>query len=152
MAKKSAKNAGGVAVANPVAKVLKEMGAHAEKIRNDDDQDVSMLLANEHDTFAQGDVYITKLNALPKEIEEITPVAKLAPGETQGSRHELAHLDGVRMYRRKTMQECDGPLLQFTKPNDITHPEHGNVVNIPPGFYAITYQQTGDQIRRRVRD
>ncbi len=147
------KNEGGAAVAeNPVALVLKQMGEHAEMIRNDDDQDVSTQLTSHMDTFAQGDVYITKIDALPDGVEEITPVAQLAPGETQGSRHLLAHLDGVKMFRRKTMRECDGPILQLTKVNDITHPEHGNACNIQPGFYAISYQQTGDQIRRRVRD
>lgn len=132
---------------------LETMASHAKRTANDDDVDVSGVLKKFPDTYAQGDVYITRLDALPSGVTEMKDMQRqLAPGETQGSRHLLRHLDGVKMYKRNSAQECDGPVLQLTQVNDIEHPEHGNLCNIAPGFYAITYQQTGDQMRRRVRD
>ena len=140
--------------------VLQELAVHAAKVCSDADVDASNLFKAVMDTFPQGDVYITYLGknmadaaaVINEKLTEIPLVQQLAPGNTQGSRHLLRHLTGVQMFRRPNPQECDGAILVLNKSNDICHPEHGNLVNIPPGVYGVTYQQTGDQIRRRVRD
>lgn len=157
----SARAGGAVVAGRTATQVLQDIALHADNIKNDADVDASNMFTKTMQAFAQGDVYIVFLGETmeaakgPGKLDAITVTEfqqQLAPGDTQGSRHELAHADGVVMYRRNSAQECDGPILHLTKPNDITHPEHGNLVNIPPGVYGIVYQQTGDQLRRRVRD
>jgi hypothetical protein len=101
----------------------------------------------------QGDVYFWKLAALPQDIVEVTPYAQLAPGQTLGSRHCLASIAGVRMFQRKDPGPLDGPILLFAEPGTVTHPTHGDIVNIPAGaIIRITYQQMYANTVRRAID
>lgn len=105
----------------------------------------------------QGDVYITLINGemLPAsaDLKRRPPSEKLAPGETQGSRHCLAHLRGVTMYELANPGPYDGPIMDLAEPNVVEHPEHGHC-HLPVGLYAITYQRTEDAEgrQRRVQD
>ncbi len=103
------------------------------------------------DYHRQGDIYIQRIEKLPKSAKTSTVHLQLVPGETQGSRHCLDSLDGVTMYTKPDATPLDGPLLRTTQERTITHPEHGHVT-IPAGIYAITYQRQYANELRRVAD
>lgn len=112
--------------------------------------------ASAGDSFRQGDLYITRLDALPSDIKPLEAKpgqdpAQLAEGTTQGSRHVLDSLEGVEMYELATKTALDGPILNLAKERTVTHPEHGHVC-LPPGSYAITYQRAYAEELRRVAD
>lgn len=120
----------------------------AETIRNNEPQRFPEA-ASHGDTFRQGDLYIELLSAVPAgAIQEKKSSAQLAPGTTQGSRHILDSLKGVKMYRLGSPTVLDGPILDLSKERTITHPEHGHVV-LPAGVYGVTYQRAfADELRR----
>ena len=100
----------------------------------------------------QGDIYLTKLGAVPKDAIAVESYAQLAPGATLGSRHCLDHLDGVRMYHLRQSTALDGPIIETFRPVTITHPKHGDIVDIPAGAVIhVTYQRMyADELRRVV--
>lgn len=110
--------------------------------------------ASPGDGHRQGDVCVWLLDALPvgckiqKHVE-----LQIAPGNTQGSRHCLDSVDGVKLYLREQPDFFQGPILRMIVERTITHPEHGDVI-LPPGLYEITYQRTLDREMRarRVED
>lgn len=103
------------------------------------------------DYHRQGDIYLTRLKAVPGGAEKITPAAQLAPGTTQGSRHIIASLNGVTMFRLKNPSPLDGPILKSDKPVTVEHPEHGHVT-LPAGVYGVTYQRQYAEELKRVAD
>jgi hypothetical protein len=133
--------------------VLERLNRSAETIRNTDPQDLSTMEVG--DEFRQGDLRIVRLPndfAKKHKLEEIPVHAQLAPGSTQGSRHILKNLAGVKMFRVQNATPLDGPVFTTETPNDITHPEHGDVVNIPPGCYAVPGQRAFAEELRRTAD
>mgnify|MGYP001589906585 CR=1 FL=1 len=102
----------------------------------------------------QGDIYIWKLGSLPQDVVEVEPYHQLAPGQTLGSRHCLISLEGVRMYQKRQPGPLDGPYLWLEDgPATITHPVHGDIVDIPQGaILHITYQRLYADTVRRVMD
>lgn len=121
----------------------------AEAIRNDATQRFPEA-ASAGDTWRQGDLYIEKLDAVPRgAVLEKKPQAQLAPGTTQGSRHILDSLRGVTVYRLESPSVLDGPILDVATERTVTHPEHGDCV-LPPGVYGIFYQRAyADELRRQ---
>lgn len=103
------------------------------------------------DYHRQGDVYIRRLKALPKGLKTTQAQSQLAPGETQGSRHCLESIDGVKFYAPADKTPLDGPILQCDGPVTVTHPEHGHVT-LPAGVYSIHYQRQYAEELRRVQD
>lgn len=106
------------------------------------------------DSFRQGDIYITLQSKVPTDYsEEKNPRTQLAIGNTQGSRHCLENLVGVKVYRAKNPDMLEGPYIKLSQPKVITHPEHGHV-SLPIGVYSITYQRNLDELERvkRVQD
>jgi hypothetical protein len=85
----------------------------------------------------------------------------LVPGNdsTEGSRHCLNSLDGVKVYLPSTYEDEGnllGPILHLTNGCEIKHPTHGNVI-VPDCFdaVAIGYQREYDleqKMERRARD
>jgi hypothetical protein len=138
------------AVMDPVTKVT----TTAEAIKNDETQWFSEA-ASVGDAVRQGDIYITKLKAVPKEAKLMkVPAAQLAPGNTRGSRHILKSLEGVKMYSIGDSRNIyNGPIIEATQEIEIDHPEHGNWI-CPPGVYGVSYQRTVDSegVQRRVAD
>lgn len=134
--------------------MLENLTADAEKIRNTDPQNLSTMEAG--DDFHQGDVRVRKLpgNFVKKNVSLLTKVAlemQLAPGVTQGSRHLLQHANGVKMFRLTNATPLDGPIVEISEPNGVTHPEHGDVIELPAGCYAFPGQrQFADELKRAL--
>lgn len=81
---------------------LREAQAQVEKIKNDDPQNFPEA-ASIGDAVRQGDVYIQLIDdvtSVPFLFKKATPIypMQLAPGNTKGSRHCLAHGRGVTAY------------------------------------------------------
>lgn len=130
-------------------KSFEQVRQSAEKIKSDATQRFPEA-ASPGDCFRQGDLYIEKLDKLPAGCKRKKPLAQLAPGTTQGSRHILDSLEGVAMYVKSDAAALDGPVLDCTLERTITHPEHGDVV-LPIGVYGITYQRAyADELRRQA--
>jgi hypothetical protein len=91
---------------------------------------------------AQGDLNLWWLAELPKSAVPAAVNAQLAPGTTRGSRHCIKAEDllYVEFYRLDNATVLHGPVLKFTQPVTIEHPEHGNQL-WPAGIVAITYQR-----------
>lgn len=106
----------------------------------------------------QGDLGIEIVSAVPKDYAEIKNPRdmdrQLVPGNTQGSRHCLRSLDGVRIFKPKGWgvgESLRGPALVLAKEATIEHPTHGDVT-IPAGFTILCrYQRVWDQEQRAER-
>jgi hypothetical protein len=123
----------------------------AEKIKNNAPQRFPEA-ASAGDVWRQGDIYIEKLDAVPKSFAKVKkPLLQLAPGTTQGSRHLLDSLSGVTVYEKSNATVLEGPALDCTQERTITHPEHGWVM-LPPGVYGISYQRAYAMELRRQAD
>lgn len=139
----------------------------AETIKNDAFAQVAS--ADIGDVIRQGDVYLTRIAALPGSAKPIED-RQLAPGTTQGSRHTAQGScrvyaadrdDCIKAIRRARPDISDadaaglipGPLVEVTG-NDcvIAHPEHGDR-GLPDGtVWATTYQRAHAETLRAVRD
>ncbi len=139
---------------------LKQLKDNAEQIANDGEHRPTMEVG---DSWRQGDVIIMRLPddfvaAHKGDLTEIVidsgETLQLAEGSTQGSRHCLASLDGITVYRLRDANALDGPVIHATRPFDVTHPEHGNVCDLPAGDYAFPGQRTftGGRAVRRTKD
>lgn len=110
------------------------------------------------DTIAQGDLYLMIYEGAPPadyvEIKKPKEIDRqLVPGNTQGAKHCLDSLDGVKLFRPKewTGDDLRGPLLVLSEERTVLHPTHG-AVTIPAGFMALCgYQPEYDAELRRER-
>lgn len=102
----------------------------------------------------QGDVYLIAIAAVPAgaRLVKSSGEVQLAQGQTMGSRHMLQLRQGVELYRVATPGPLDGGTIVAKDRCYISHPEHAHM-DLPPGIYAVTYQQDlmSDEIRA-VRD
>lgn len=131
-------------------KAFSDIRDHAESIKNDGDHRVEVCTPG--DTWAQGDVGIVCIADLPRDAVLVKePQVQLAPGTTQGSRHCLDSLRGIKVYSTPNDGPLDGPLLKSSREFTVEHPEHGNVT-LPAGCYAIVYQRAFADELRAVRD
>jgi len=113
------------------------------------------------DAVAQGDLNIVVADKVPAgyvRVDKPKAIDKqLVPGNTQGSKHCLDSLVGVKLYRPENWgpESLDGPCLVLSKERTILHPTHGHV-SIPAGFIvACSYQRELDnelKKERRARD
>ena len=135
-----------------VEKTLGDIQGRAERIKNGEKQRFPDA-ASAGDSFRQGDLYITLLEKLPDGCKPETARAQLAEGETQGSRHCLDSLEGVRQFALANPTDLEGPILVIDAPErTITHPEHGHVVLPGEGrVYGVTYQRDLDEQERARR-
>lgn len=80
--------------------------------------------------------------------------AKLVPGSTQGSRHCLDSVVGVKMWRPNDWgagESLGGPCFVADRPVMVLHPTHGPV-SIPPGMMVLCgYQRELDAETKRER-
>ena len=146
-------------------KTLETIQQHATNIKSGRDPKVKPGQATRFteastigDTIAQGDLYLQIVsNAVPSDYELVAKSTErdkqLVPGQTQGARHCLDSLDGVRIYRPTnwTGEDLRGPLLVLAKERTILHPTHGSVT-IPAGFAVLcAYQPEWDAELRKQR-
>lgn len=113
------------------------------------------------DTIRQGDLYLIIADKVPSGYVQVTKPKsidkQLVPGNTQGAKHCLDSLTGVKLFRPKEWNDesLDGPCLVLTKPRKVLHPTHGTAM-IPAGFTVVCrYQREFDkemQRERRARD
>lgn len=113
------------------------------------------------DCIRQGDLYLVIVDSPPTgyvPIAKPTEVDKqLVPGNTEGARHCLDSLAGVKLFRPQKWDEesLDGPCFTLTKERKVLHPTHGPVT-IPAGMTVFCrYQREFDkeqQRERRTRD
>lgn len=135
--------------------VINKLNRDAESIRNTDPQ--SLRTMEPGDEFRQGDLRVIRLkddfvSRHRADLEATKPVSQLAPGQTQGSRHILKSVDGCKFHRLKNATPLDGPIVEITEGNAITHPEHGDVIDMPAGCYAFPGQRAFADELRRVAD
>lgn len=135
---------------------LQEMTEHAEAIRNDGDH--SMRTLEVGDEWRQGDVRVVRLpdDAVEEMGDRLMPIktfdGQVAPGTTLGSRHVLDSLNGVVAFRIEGGNALDGPVIKTSEPRTLTHPEHGNCVDLPAGCYAFPGQRVYAEELRRTAD
>lgn len=109
----------------------------------------------------QGDLGIEVVAVVPADYVRVAkPKAadkQLVPGSTQGAKHCLDSLVGVKLFRPKDWSEesLAGPCLVLGKERTILHPTHGPIT-IPAGFTVLCrYQREWDKEQakeRRARD
>lgn len=132
------------------ARVLNCLQKHAERIKNDDEHRVETMSPG--DAWAQGDLLLLCLDKVPDGAVPLgDPSEQLAPGDTQGSRHCLAALERITIYRLAGATPLDGPVIDAPDGCRVNHPEHGDVT-LPPGVYGIVYQRAYAEELRRVLD
>ena len=114
--------------------------------------------ASSTDVGRQGDMYFREIAADPRiEYSPAAPHRQLVPGNTKGSKHSLAHLDGVEMWHPRgfTMLESYdghlGPVVSIKAPNQIEHPEHGTIVFEHDVTIQIGYQKSWSAEEARIR-
>lgn len=122
---------------------------HAEEIKNDELQRVETCSVG--DAWAQGDVLLVCLEAVPQGAERVKTERQLAPGTSQGSRHLLDALGGIVMYRLPNPTPLDGPVIEAERRFVVTHPEHGDI-SLPAGVWGVVYQRQFAEELRRVAD
>lgn len=117
-----------------------------------------------NDRIWQGDLGIAYVeNTVPEGYVQVDlkqegdKCRQLVPGNTEGSKHVLRSLDGVKMWRPKDWNDLslNGPYIQLTKPNVIEHPTHGPVLLKSGCSYETGYQVNLDlesKIEARARD
>ena len=133
-----------------VDSVFERVKQQAEAIASDAEHTIPVMYIG--DEVRQGDIYITRIPGVPHGAELVeSPTRQLAPGTTQGSRHCLRSLDGVKVYRMRNAGPLDGPIIDAPGGCTIDHPEHGNRT-LPGGTYAVTYQRAFAEELRRVQD
>jgi hypothetical protein len=89
----------------------------------------------------QGDVRVRRLakgtiDARVKKGELVratTPSSQVAPGNTEGARHEIEDMSTVEIYVLKNGNAIDGPFIKFKGPNALRHPQHGDIVGFDKG-------------------
>jgi len=139
---------------NAVA-TYEKMESALESITNTNPQSLANMEVG--DEWRQGDCRIIRLpddfgERFASELEKTRAVTQLAPGTTRGSRHCLSSRKGMSFYRLKRATVLDGPVIHATKSFSIPHPEHGDCVDLPPGWYSFPGQRVYAEELRRVAD
>lgn len=131
-------------------KAYQQVANHAEKIKNDEPQRVETCSPG--DAWAQGDILLVFLEVLPYGCKvSPKPELQLAPGTTQGSRHCLDSLEGIKVYWIENPTPLDGPVIESEREFTLQHPEHGDVT-LPAGIWGVVYQRAYADELRRIRD
>lgn len=133
--------------------VITELTSHAETIKNDSPHDLSNLEPGEQ--WVQGDVRVVRLPDDFSIKNHCTALrefdGQVAPGMSMGSRHTLDSLEGVEAFELARATVLDGPIIVTTMPRTLTHPEHGDCVNLPPGKYAFPGQRVYSSHQEMLR-
>lgn len=148
--------------------VIEEIVDHAKKLAAGEHETVRpgqeqafTEAATAGDFIRQGDLYLIVVDRMPTDYAEVVrPTVKdrqMVPGNTEGAKHCLDSLAGVKLFRPTEWNEesLRGPAFVLTKPRKILHPTHGNII-IPAGLTIVCrYQREWDReqaAERRARD
>ena len=137
-----------------IGESIKTLQETADQMRSDELRTPNL---SPGDFVRQGDLYIYALPSIPERVKPITAELQLAPGTTQGSRHCLDSLKGVRMYRQVDQNNnlienpLQGPIMDLANDCTVTHPEHAHI-KLAPGAYVVTYQRDLSKESARVLD
>lgn len=138
---------------------------HAQKIKSGKDRKVKpgqpecfTAACTVGDVIAQGDLYLMVYEGKqPADYIEVTnPTERdkqLVPGNTQGAKHCLDSLEGVKLYRPKnwTGDDLRGPLLVLSEERTVLHPTHGAVTILAGMSVLCGYQREYDAELKRER-
>jgi hypothetical protein len=139
-----------------------QVATEVEKI--DNSKPVTVAHMDFGDNTVQGDLYITRLD---REIPGGKPTSrKLAPGDTQGSRHVAAgDCDVLSVSESEAVAALNrlvpdtrgetlfiGPMILARGPVTLEHPEHAWQTLPGDSVYLVTYQRTWAQEIRRTLD
>lgn len=147
--------------------MIDELVKHADAIRHGDGEVKPGQPIHITKGFApgdgvwQGDLGLEVIEKVPSGYKLVKPadgkekdqLRQLVPGNTQGARHCLQTLKGVKVYRRDDWgpNSLLGPVLAFSEPNVIDHPTHGPV-HVPAGtMIKCRYQREWDAEQARER-
>lgn len=105
------------------------------------------------DRIWQGDLALTIRKSVPQEGYVFVKEAgvQLVIGNTEGAKHCLDSMDGVKFYAPVGWGEesIKGPILVLSQERTVLHPVHGNVT-VPAGFIVeCTYQREWDKEQAR---
>jgi hypothetical protein len=109
------------------------------------------------DAIWQGDLCLEVVAGVPDGYTLAKkPAAQLVPGTTQGARHCLDSVRGVKVYYPQgwpasAEETLTGPCLVLSQERAVLHPTHGPVT-VPAGFTVLcSYQKEYDAELRRER-
>ncbi len=140
---------------------LAKVRDQAEAIRNNEAATIGAVSVG--DVVRQGDLYLVCITGLVdlKQLKA-TKERRLAPGNTQGSRHVVkgkckvygSNVAVAAAVMRAAKTEVPailvGPTIEAKGPIEIDHPEHGNRILPGAEVYAVVYQRAfADEIRRQ---
>ena len=96
--------------------------------------------------YRQGDVVITRIEALPSGKSEVRKNGCLAYGEVTGHAHRVADLQ-----QAEVLEMPEGLFLRVSENGvSITHEEHGAVA-VPPGVYSVGIKTEFDYFEKSIR-
>ena len=150
-----------------MVEVIEKIQKHARKLK-DNREPVSPGMeaafteaCQPGDGIWQGDLGLEIVEEVPADYEPAKTLTEkdkqLVLGSTQGARHCLETLDGVKLFYPKGWSEesLQGPCFVLAKSNRVLHPVHG-AVSIPAGFTVLCrYQREWNKEQakeRRARD
>ena len=143
--------------------VIENMEEQVARIRDGKEENVKpgsperfTAAASKGDCIRQGDLYLVIGDAIPgdgfKLIENHDDLNKqLVPGNTQGSKHCLDSLVGVKLYRPEKFdnESTIGPVLELSHDRVVQHPTHGHVTLLAGTIVECHYQREYDAEQKR---
>ena len=147
------------------ASTIERIQKHAAKIANGEHEKIKpgapvqlSEAASVGDAIRQGDLYLEVIAKVPSSHKVVKSPSdldrQLVPGNTQGAKHCLDSLDGVKLYRPKDWPEISGlvgPCLVLTEERTVMHPTHGHVVIAAGQTVLCSYQREWDAESRKAR-
>lgn len=136
---------------------IDEIQQHLEKIQPGMPVAITSAAAP-GDAVRQGDLYLVVVDKVPLDYEEKKgKFVQLVPGQTQGSKHCLDGLCGVRIFLPPKWDEesLEGPCLILSEERTVLHPTHGSVTIAAGLVIQCIYQREYDKElakERRARD
>lgn len=137
--------------------LVSKMSQHLESVHPGQDAEFTEACVP-GDAIWQGDLCLKIMETVPGGMILLENPSEedrqLVPEGGEGSRHKLASLEGVELYRPADWpneESLVGPCFKLSKANTVTHPRHGDV-KIPSGFtVGCFYQREFDAEQKRER-
>jgi hypothetical protein len=147
--------------------VIEKIEQYAKKIANNEHESIrpgmpvtipDSWMINEG--VAQGDLIIGIIDEVPSNyslVKSPTNLDKqLVPGNTEGAKHCLDSLDGLKLYHpnnwpQSAEETLNGPIIITERNVKVVHPKHGPVT-IPSGRTILfQYDKEWDLIQKKER-